>query len=80
MARRRQPEPAGASTGELILPRRLLGHAAHRECYQWLRDHGVDVADFAAVRRILSASEVHHGLPDSSALARARRRAEGGDR
>ena len=67
-----------ASTGELILPRRLLGNAAHRERTRWLRDHGVDPADFAAVRAMLSVSEVHHGLPDSSALARARRRAEGG--
>ena len=86
MARKRQAT-APESEGAPILPMELLRRSLsadqsaakwHAERRQWFRDHGVDVADFAAVRAMQSASEIAHGLPDSSALARARRRAEGG--
>lgn len=86
MARRRTPTPPPAEAG-VILPKHLVERIPYtsrenaeaardqrRERDQWLREHGVDVGDFRAVRAILTASELAHGLFASDALSRARRR------
>lgn len=79
MARRR---PADVSASDvLVLPR----HLAHREGlrgeeyralwqerHEWLKAHGVNPGDWHEVSRIYDATRTHYGLPDRTALTRAR--------
>ncbi len=64
----RQPEAPTEVTGPVMPLRTLLGRFEDR--YAWLRAHGIDPQDRAAVREVEAASHRAHGT--DSALNRAR--------
>lgn len=84
VARRKLPA-APTGTGELVLPPDLtdprgLTAAEYSEfCRrqrQWYLEHGIDLSDWNAVHAVLLRSWHANGVPERSALHRARMRAE----
>ena len=71
MARRRHIEAAGDDPSAVILPLRLLVYDGstgdeYRAFWQgqreWLKERGIDRADWAAFSRVLNASRAAHGI------------------
>lgn len=82
MARRRQAPVVAQETPGPVLPFELTFNCSarlwedfHANRAEWLREHGVDVDDRAAVSGVLDASRRAYGVTDS--LSRARVMAEG---
>jgi hypothetical protein len=80
VARRRTAAP---SEGALVLPAHLVEFtgkgaaefsAFNREQRQWLLEHGLDRGAWRTFIKLLDDSRAAHGLPDRTALTRARLR------
>jgi hypothetical protein len=70
MARRRHVEAPGDDPSAVILPLRLLVYDGHsgdeyrafwQEQREWLKERGIDRADWVAFSRVLNDSRAAHG-------------------